>query len=154
MLITFNFWIFLSIQISYYKTLLSFRYKDPINDKYLNFVLQRLIKSRISTSRSISIDTKTIEIESVEILSHGTVSYTEPSTIDEYPPKAIIARKSKECLSSYILSLVEIYKSIYKDVKIPSSFCVPSDSVWPKFYWGVPLGRRLVDIRRNKTGKL
>ena len=153
MLITFNFWIFLSIQFSYYKILLSFRYKGPINDKYLNFVLQRLIKSRIYTSR-ISIDTKTtIEIESVEILRHGSVSYTEPSTIDEHPPKTI-TRKSKQCLSSYILSLVEIYKSIYKDVKIPSSFCVPSDPVWPKSYWGVPLGRRLIDIRRNKTGKL
>jgi len=46
-----------------------------------------------------------------------------------------------------MLAAFQLYKAAYGDLKIPTRFVVPSMAPWPEAAWGMPLGKKVSQIR-------
>ena len=42
-----------------------------------------------------------------------------------------------------------MYKELHGDLEVPKAFVVPSEAPWPAEAWGLKLGERVLNIRRQ-----
>ncbi|KDO25907.1 hypothetical protein SPRG_08848 [Saprolegnia parasitica CBS 223.65] len=51
------------------------------------------------------------------------------------------------------LLALRTYRDLYKDLLVPKSYIVPSDAVWPKALWGLPLGVVVRSLRNSAVSE-
>ena len=52
----------------------------------------------------------------------------------------IVVFRSKVCDFPSTLEALNIFKSLYGNLKVPQKFIIPEDKIWPKKLWGTSLG--------------
>jgi hypothetical protein len=52
----------------------------------------------------------------------------------------IVVFRSKVCDFPSTLEALNIFKSLYGNLKVPQKFIIPEDKIWPKKLWGISLG--------------
>lgn len=88
--------------------------------------------------------------------SQASDTQTSVSKISGTPP----SKQRKPLTFPKIIILLRLYEEHHRDLLIPSLYVIPKDGKdgefqWPKFSWGYPLGRDVVNLReKHRSNKL